>query len=672
MPLRLLRRGFALALPAFLAAQSPGFPDIKPGRAQACAATSFTYGHCQFSLGPGTLVPLEAAGKTVGFYYQGNGQFTYRSVDPVEHAVLTYNVENNTDLKPLKDENGMSLQSAFTWARFWISDGTLPLHGQGLAANQDTITDYTVQSDRWSGIQATRPEDMLAYAQANPAVQPWIRAELRGEKSDFLYELDPVLGRTEGLAALRSPRRVADKEMSKWLLGTPLSLQPFGWNLRQPQPAPYMLTAVDVSLDTADNRNAKLNVKERILPLQPLQALQFNLSHRIGVPVGETGVEWRWENVKQVLTAEGKPLPFHHDMDTLTVLLPERAEARKAMDLTFDIEGDFLITPGGDNYFELGTSPWFPQPELNGQSYTFHTTVKVKKPWQAFAPGNTVRRTTEGDYTLVETLADKPIAFGVILAGDYAIKEETREGRTVRVATYALKSGFTKELADMAFATLKYYEGFMGPYPFKEFQILEKNEWGYGQAPASIMFITKEAFNQTVDIMNKIVSIDVRHRFVHEIAHQWWGTLVKMPSLEEQWLTESFADISAGLALEDWKGKGEYNKQVGPWRSEGRWASKFATIPTANRIANPKEPYERFRARTGLIYNKGAYLLHAIRMEIGDELFFKFLKSYQASFKWRFGTTKDVAGLLKVITGKDWQPWFEKYYWGTEFPSLKD
>ncbi len=37
-------------------------------------------------------------------------------------------------------------------------------------------------------------------------------------------------------------------------------------------------------------------------------------------------------------------------------------------------------------------------------------------------------------------------------------------------------------------------------------------------------------------------------------------------------------------------------------------------------------------------------------------MFLTFLKSYQKSFAWKFGTTKHVAGLLQYLTKKDYAP----------------
>ena len=69
-----------------------------------------------------------------------------------------------------------------------------------------------------------------------------------------------------------------------------------------------------------------------------------------------------------------------------------------------------------------------------------------------------------------------------------------------------------------------------------------------------------------------------------------------------------------------------------------------------------------------MLYDKGPLLLYTIHKEIGDVPFLTFMKSYTKSFNFKFGTTKDVAGLLGVITKKDWKPFFNQYFWGTAMP----
>ena len=96
----------------------------------------------------------------------------------------------------------------------------------------------------------------------------------------------------------------------------------------------------------------------------PLQPVRHRLRHN-----GKA----RHYTVKSVTDESGKELSFVHRNDELLVGLPEAAPANSPFKLKFEIAGDFLIRPSGDSYWELGTEPWFPQPELNGQYYTFHS-----------------------------------------------------------------------------------------------------------------------------------------------------------------------------------------------------------------------------------------------------------------------------------------------------------
>ena len=94
-----------------------------------------------------------------------------------------------------------------------------------------------------------------------------------------------------------------------------------------------------------------------------------------------------------------------------------------------------------------------------------------------------------------------------------------------------------------------------------------------------------------------------------------------------------------------------------------------APIPLANRIWIAGDIATRqFVSARACSTTRGRSCSHALHKELGDEAFFTFLKSYQKSFAWKFGSTKTLAGLLQYMTKKDYMPFFEKYYWGMEMP----
>ncbi|MEO8191744.1 MAG: M1 family aminopeptidase [Acidobacteriota bacterium] len=553
----------------------------------------------------------------------------------------------------------------------WLSSGrALPGIPSAPNAAEGPSLEASFRKNREKFLHVGGPplSHVFTLERANAPSEPLVVVETEGGREELRYVYDGFDGRSEALLSLHHPEG-GDADIRRSLYPVVLSDQPIGRDRRDPLPAPFVLSDVRVDLTAPGGETAELVVHETLVPQRrSVAVLQFHLTS-VSYESGFAAINRHPHRVRAVLDESGKRLAFHHEHGDLLVALDAPAPPNRPVKLKFEIEGDYLIRPGGDNFWLLGTSAWFPQPALAGQYYTFHARVKVKKPFVAFAPGKTIARSSEGDFNVVETDVAEPVQFAVVLAGRYEFEEETRNGITIRVASYALRNQrAVKQLSNLAFGIIEYYQRFLGPFPFTEFNILEINAYGFGQAPPAMMFITKEAFNPYIGAANQLYSQGVNERFAHEIAHQYWGHAVKMPSEEEQWLTESFAEYSAALFLRDLKGKSTYQTLLAHWKREASQSSSTAPIPLANRVASPSNGSEGFRIRTDLLYSKGPYLLAALHRELGEETFLTFLKSYQKSFRWKFGSTKSVAGLLAFMTKKDYAPFFEKYYWGTALP----
>ena len=621
-------------------------------------------GHLSVVFSSGNAAVVRAGGEPLGLLILGSGTVEYRSVDAIEFPLVLHNVAKASSLSAEKAEGSVRIRGSVSRV-LWLSAGRPlpelpPASGASLAAELDT----TLSGIR--GIQHAPFSHLFAAQHANAPGKPLVIAVLEGSSDSLEYVYDDFDERSESLFALRAPRR-RDPEVKGWLFARTLSSQPIGRDRRDPRPPAFLLTDVSVDLTASDGKEAALTVEETIVPQIAGQTVfRLDLLSRTYNLVGAGALQPRVFRLREVTDGSGRPLRYHHEHGDLAVETDAPAEPNRPMKWKFRIEGDFLIRPGGDNYWELGVEPWFPQPDLGEQYYTWHAVVRVPQPFVPFSSGTTVARRAEGTMNVLETRIDKPVQFAVVLAGKYEIEDETRGGVTVRVATYAMKNARAmKQLRSLAFSIIDYYQAFLGPFPFPEFQILEINDYGFGQAPPGVMFITKEAFNPTMTEENQLFSEGVNERFAHEIAHQYWGHVVKMPSEQEQWLTESFAEYTAALFLKQFKGESTYNVLTKTWRHRADYARSAAPIPLANEVY---DSHVGFLLRAGLLYDKGPVLLTAIHKQVGDDVFFTFLKSYQRSFAWKFGTTKHVEGLLQFLTKKDFGPFFEANFWGTGMP----
>lgn len=644
------------------------FEKLQVGNESAPVANMrLTSGHLECVLSSGRAGLVKAGQEVVGLFFEGSGTMEYVSVDPIEAPVVTYVSKKSSGLSPEKTDKGVRLKDRFT-KLLWLVAGEPVPELPGLAPLPLSAS-FQVHREKFGKSRGSPASYAFALQKFNAPAAPLVWVEMEGGTEDLIYVRDGMENPYERLSALHGSYS-GESKLKDMLWPVTLSHQPLGRDRRDPLRPRFVLTDVDLQVTASDGKDVKLSVVETLVPQKDSRSVfSFDLDSTVYTYFGEH-LSTRTERVQKVTDEQGRSLGFHHWNGELLVQLTEPAPPDRPVKVRFEIDGDFLVHPGGSSYWELGAWSWFPQPRLCEQYYTFHSLVRVKKPFVPFAPGKTIRRAVEGDENVLETRVDTPTQFAVILAGDYSFKEEVRDGVNIRVATYALKNDrAVKQLTDLAATIIGFYKEFLGPFPYPEFNIIEIDSYGFGQAPPGVMFITKEAFNPLGGAEeNQLYSGGVNERFAHEIAHQYWAHAVKMPSHEEEWLSESFAEYSAALFLKAAKGEATYKMLVGHWKGGSRFAIDKAPIPLANRVYVANDAVSQYAIRTGLLYQKGPLLLAALHRQLGDEVFLTFLKSYQKSFRWKFGSTKTVAGLLQFMTKSDFGPFFEENYWGTGLP----
>jgi hypothetical protein len=659
-----------LCLPAFgvetVAGLAEQYAAPKVGPSVAARNVTFESGHLKINLLDGVAAPVMAGGEVLGVFFKGTGNLQYLSADPAEAAIMTTNAKRSTNLKVEAGGEGVVLHDTFDEVFLWVAGRDFPKPTGDAAASLEQA--FTAHRDTFSRDKQADAAFPFIQQKIDAPTAPVVRAEFKGGTETMVYVYDPVVTHAERLYTLHKMRQTSIREYQQALWPVIISEQLIGHTRKQFDEPNYLLFDLTYTLVGSEKNDATLNVVETIVPRMHAQRV-FHFSQY--ETVYDNNRNARHYKIRSITDESGKELSFVHRNDELLVGLPQAAAENAAFKLKFDIAGDFLIRPSGDSYWELGTEPWFPQPELNGQYYTIHSTVKVKKPYIAFAPGETVSRREEGDYNVIENKIEKPVQFAVVLAGKYAYEEETQNGLTIRVASYAGKNTRAmKQLTNLAFKIIEFYQPFLGPFPFNEFNIIEINQFGYGQAPPATMFITKEAFNPIGAEINQIFSQGINHRFAHEIAHQYWGHVVKMGSAEEQWVTESFAEYSSSFVIKQLKGKAQYKAMESTWRANANESKGASSIAMANRLRDyDNDGMQSFMDRTHLIYDKGAYVLAMLNKEIGDDLFLSFLRNFQARYAWKYATTQDMITLLQQLTKKDFTPFFEQNFWGTGMPA---
>jgi aminopeptidase N len=144
----------------------------------------------------------------------------------------------------------------------------------------------------------------------------------------------------------------------------------------------------------------------------------------------------------------------------------------------------------------------------------------------------------------------------------------------------------------------------------------------------------------------------------HELGHQWWGDLVTCKDWAHIWLNEGFASYCEVLWDEHRHGADEAAYNL--WQKRHGAVAGGKSRPIVDRRYS--NPDSMFDARA---YPKGAWVLHMLRKQLGDNVFFKGLRLYGTENGHKSVETSDFRKVMERVSGRDLERFF--YDW-TERP----
>lgn len=642
-------------------------------------------------LGRGRLFPgagarvrlLLAAGEPCGLWIDGPVRLDYAVDDRFSRPVAEKNLERASSRRATVEGGVLKVGGSFDGAVVWGWELAAAISGGAAKAGAEAGGGGGSGLPIWAAEILTRPffpppsTELIAARRLGAAGVAY--ALLDGGREPWLIAVDPGVDRLEAIWALEKLPAIYTLSKGRHLAHELVS-QPIGrpWWEHGPAPAVAKKEAIRVDVDKSDlvtvTTRSRIEATRAGVGLWRVSLLDRTIVRDVEVPVRALAV-----------TVGGQPVEFLHQGSELLVPLDPPLAAGKTADVEVVNAGRLAVRPGNDSYWVLSIWPWYPQPSFNGEMAEIEIEVRVPDPFIPFASGTTVERAQGDGFATLRTRLDQPTMFPVVAAGKYKLYSDQRAGVTCNVASYVFgKEKEAQRLTQLFFAGADIYGKLFGvPYPFPELDIVEINSWGFGQAPAGVIFITQEAYNPLSSETSRAFSGGVNERILHEVAHGWWGHVIKMDSVEEQWLTESFAEYSAALALRAMAGgkagDREFASLLRGWVANAKQIRAGGSIYLANHLAGDSERDQIDRIY--LLYAKGPVVLHALRQELarvrgsveeGDRYFFALLRSFVKNFQGGWGATSDLVGILNQITGSDWQPWFERYVYGTETPAVKE
>ena len=441
--------------------------------------------------------------------------------------------------------------------------------------------------------------------------------------------------------------------------------------------------------------------------------------------------------VTSVQDADGTNLNFiqeSKDEDSdFGVILTKPLEAGQTHQLVISYDGDgALRDSGGGNFILTQRSTWYPANAntLFGEDRAlYNMTFRYPKQFMFVGTGAQVEPDSrDGDISVAKwssgttelavagfnygrfkrkEVADKETGYNVEFYANIEVPDELKavqrdieqaESRGVRTMT-TLGSISTTSMADPAIAdaqnSMRIYNAFFGKLPYTRIAMTQQPAAGFGQAWPTLVFMPYLAYidtTQRAQLLGTQGGTDTFWRYVapHEVAHQWWGHIIGWDSYRDQWMSEGFAEFSASLYVQLTRGNDKFidfwedlRQQVVEARPQTRGRKPYTIGPVT-------QGYRLNNAKTGgaarfLIYPKGAYILHMLRMMMykqgqgGDAAFQTMMKDFVQTHYNQAVSTEDFKRTVeKHITkemdidknGKmDW--FFDEFVYGTEVPAYK-
>ena len=399
--------------------------------------------------------------------------------------------------------------------------------------------------------------------------------------------------------------------------------------------------------------------------------------------------------VTAVTDEGGQALTFMHKKDQLLVLLPRAAKIGVPLTLAARGKAEVIYQLTAES-FGLLENDWYPKYGYNGGRGSFDWTVRVPKPFLITGSGKVVREFEENGLNGMETRCDASVEFPWIIFGRFQkdtsnyVSEESKKTWPLTIhsfptMTVTITDNDLLELLDapapfsvnLAAPTdkvksffnewkeiLKLYEKIYGPYPYDELHIAQMApQLGFGQAPQGFVQLTGAAF-----LSQATLTSDFVHGFVaHEFAHQWWGHQVSEASGDDEWLSESFAEYASGIFVKEYQGPKRFQRTLEEWKKSARLGDPEGPIAAANMQSGPNG----FDYRTYLLYNKGPYVLHMLRVQLDDEMYAKVMRSVQETYKNQNISTEMLLREVNRVTGSNYTYFFDQWFWDVGIPKFR-
>ncbi len=281
-----------------------------------------------------------------------------------------------------------------------------------------------------------------------------------------------------------------------------------------------------------------------------------------------------------------------------------------------------------DGAWQLAT-PLFRGDLVTSDTALYDVTLTVPVAWTAVTTGTAINSQTDGASRTTRFISGPQRDFTIVLTRFPSISTEVEGTRITSYFRPEHAEGGRAAL-DAAANALRAFNRRFGPYPLTELDIVQIDARTFlGVEYPGLIMIDRRLYAGEREGLEIIVA--------HEVAHQWWYSMIGNDVQNEAWLDEGLTSFSQIVYQEEIRGAMAAERELDGFRSV------YLRARQAGRDAPLKRPVSALRGNyTAIVYSKGALFFQALRIRIGEPAFDRFLRDYYATFRYRIASSDDV------------------------------
>ncbi len=229
--------------------------------------------------------------------------------------------------------------------------------------------------------------------------------------------------------------------------------------------------------------------------------------------------------------------------------------------------------------------------------------------------------------------------FALLMSQDFQVQSSVAQGTTINSYYLPQDEKAGQSALWYAAAALKVYNDCFGPYPYREFEVVEAPLTYRGMEYPGLSLIGIDLYREWRK--------DLEFLIAHEVGHQWWYNQVGSDPLNHPWLDEGLTEYSTIYYYRMVHGRAAAEELV-----RTRWLIPYESAARRGRDAVLDQPAAAFADNYEVIvYAKGALFFNALRQKVGDDAYLTIMRRYLREYKYRLVSPQDFMNVAQQACG---------------------